>query len=154
MTADKDGYYKLLVKVLIFICILFLVFSEFCIFSFGAVKIGDEPLITEALPSTPFVWVIEILFCLNLVFSYPLVIYPANIVIESYIYSGWPKSKKRQLSKNITRSLMIIFTIAGGLLVFDSLDKFLSISGALMCTPIAFILPAMFHYKAGAETPC
>ena len=49
---------------------------------------------------------------------------------------------------------MIIFTIVAGLLVFDSLDKFLSISGALMCTPIAFILPAMFHFKAGAETPC
>ena len=43
----------------------------------------------------------------------PLVIYPANIVIESYIYAGMPKSKKRQLLKNITRSIMILFTIAG-----------------------------------------
>ena len=142
-------------KVLIFICILFLTFSEFCVFAFGEVAVSKSPLITSALPDgSPFVWVVELLFCLNLVFSYPLVIYPANIVIESYIYAGMPKSKKRQLLKNITRSIMILFTIAAGLIIYDSLDKFLSISGALMCTPIAFILPAMFHYKAGAETPC
>jgi proton-coupled amino acid transporter len=116
---------------------------------------GDDPLITSALPQdSPFVWVVEILFCLNLVFSYPLMIYPANTVLESYMYAGWPKSKKRQLSKNITRSIMIIFTIVAGLLMFDSLDKFLSISGALLCTPIAFVLPALFHLKGAAETSC
>ncbi len=38
------------------------------------------------------------------------------------------------------------------LLVYDKLDKFLSITGALTCTPIAFTLPALFHYKACAET--
>ena len=47
---------------------------------------------------------------------------------------------------------MVAFTIVLSLLVYDSLDKFLSISGALMCTPIAFILPAMFHYRGCAET--
>jgi amino acid permease len=49
---------------------------------------------------------------------------------------------------------MVLFTIVAALFVYDSLDKFLSISGALLCTPIAFILPAMFHLKAGAETKC
>ena len=38
------------------------------------------------------------------------------------------------------------------LVINDKLDRFLSITGALTCTPIAFTLPALFHYKACAET--
>ena len=36
--------------------------------------------------------------------------------------------------------------------MWNNLTKFLSITGALTCTPIAFILPALFHYKACAQT--
>ena len=38
------------------------------------------------------------------------------------------------------------------ILVWDQLDKFLSLVGSFTSTPIAFILPAAFHYKACAET--
>ena len=43
-------------------------------------------------------------------------------------------------------------SVALALILWDSLTKFLSVTGALTCTPIAFILPALFHYKACAET--
>jgi hypothetical protein len=45
-------------------------------------------------------------------------------------------------------AITILFTISLG----DKLDKFLSILGAISCTPIAFTIPAMFHLKAAAET--
>jgi proton-coupled amino acid transporter len=81
-----------------------------------------------------------------------LVIYPANIIVESYLYAGWEKTKKRQMCKNFTRGLLIAFTIVLALIVYNKLESFLSIIGSLTCTPIAFILPAMFHYKACATT--
>lgn len=153
ITEDKENYFKILTYVLLFIGTMYIAFSEFCIFAFGYDSIEASPLITSSLPQDAvFVWVVEILFALNLVFSYPLVIFPANIVIESYLFKGWAKTKKRQWCKNLWRTIMVALTIVIALSVYDSLDKFLSISGALTCSPIAFILPAMFHYKGCAET--
>ena len=45
-------------------------------------------------------------------------------------------------------AITILFTISLG----HKLDKFLSILGAISCTPIAFTIPALFHYKVAAET--
>ena len=47
---------------------------------------------------------------------------------------------------------MVAFVVVLTVLLQQKLDKFLSILGALTCTPIAFTFPAIFHYKACAET--
>mmetsp|Transcript_12174 Transcript_12174/g.16812 ORF Transcript_12174/g.16812 Transcript_12174/m.16812 type:complete len:80 (+) Transcript_12174:1198-1437(+) len=44
---------------------------------------------------------------------------------------------------------MVALTVVMGLLLWDSLDKFLSLLGGLACTPIAFILPTLFYIKGG-----
>lgn len=75
------------------------------------------------------------------------------MVVDGWLYSDWPKSKKRQMCKNLTRAILILFTIVLALVVYNKLPEFLSIVGSLTCTPIAFILPAWFHYKACANTP-
>ena len=56
------------------------------------------------------------------------------------------------MCKNMTRTIIVIASVALALILWDNLTKFLSVTGALTCTPIAFILPALFHYKACAET--
>ena len=89
--------------------------------------------------------VIKVAFSLNLVFSYPLVIFPANIIIEDNLYKGWPKSQRRKWFKNLNRALMVIFTVVVSILMADQLDKFLALLGALGCTPITFTLPTLFH---------
>ena len=55
--------------------------------------------------------------------------------------------------KNNSRTILVFFTVCLTIMLGDKLDKFLSILGALTCTPIAFTFPAMFHLKAVAETP-
>jgi len=59
----------------------------------GEEGIGD--LITDNLPRNWIGFGIIIMFSLNLYASFPLVLYPAHIVIESIIYKGWAKTKKR-----------------------------------------------------------
>ena len=54
--------------------------------------------------------------------------------------------------KNNSRTLLVVFTVCVTIMLGDKLDKFLSILGALTCTPIAFTFPALFHLKAVAET--
>ena len=86
-----------------------------------------------------------------LCFSYPLVLYPAHIIIESVLYRGWPKSKKRQWSKNLTRSLLVAITVLLTLLVYDDINGLLALNGSLFCTPVAFGFPALFHLKVCAN---
>ena len=72
-------------------------------------------------------------------------IFPANVILESYIFKNMPKSKKRQWLKNLFRSFMVLFTIVVCLLLQNRLDKFLSLIGTLASTPVSFTIPCLFH---------
>jgi len=54
--------------------------------------------------------------------------------------------------KNVSRACIILTTIIVALVIYNKLESFLSIVGSLTCTPIAFTLPAWFHYKQCAKT--
>jgi proton-coupled amino acid transporter len=146
VTKNPEQYPKILTMVLITVMALYVFFGEFCLFVYG-----DEiqtPLITDNLPrGSPVVWVIKIAFSINLIFTYPLVIYPANTIIEGYLYANMPRSKKRQWLKNLNRTIMVLFTVVFCLSLGDKLDKFISVLGSLACTPISFTLPCLFHLK-------
>ena len=88
----------------------------------------------------------------QLIISYTLVIYPANMIVEGYAFKGWPKSRKRQMWKNVSRGVIVALTIVAATVIYNKLESFLSITGSLTCTPIAFTLPAWFHYKVCAKT--
>ena len=60
-------------------------------------------------------------------------------------------SKKRTWFKNLTRSLLVGFTVILTVLIDKKIGKFVGIIGALTCTPIAFTWPSLFHYKLAAK---
>ena len=74
------------------------------------------------------------------------------MIFENYLFDGWEKTKKRMWSKNINRAFIVAICCGVTLLLGQKLDKFLSILGALCCTPIAFIFPSLFHLKLCAST--
>jgi len=135
-----------------------MIFGQVCAIAWGAGI--TTPLITDKLPGNPTTepksywlgWTIKILFSLNLIFTFPLVLYPAHRVIENYIFAGWAKSKKRQWFKNLSRTILVGIVTGFTVLMGHTIDSFIPVLGALTCTPIAFMFPAIFHYKAVAET--
>eukprot|EP00347_Sterkiella_histriomuscorum_P012049 403370085 len=145
VTEKPELYPKILFYVLLTVMVLYVSFGEFCLFVYG--NLIDKPLITSNLPKGVVVWIIKIFFSINLFFTYPLQIYPANVIIESYLFSSLPKSKKRQWLKNLSRTILILFTIVFCISMGDSIDKFISLLGSLTCTPISFTLPCIFHLK-------
>ena len=152
VTADKENYYKLLCITVSFIAGLYIIFGEFTMLAWGDTEDFDEPLITSSLPSKNVVtYIVKILFSFNLFFSYPLVIHPANLVVESWLFEGWPKSRKRQMSKNVSRTVIVALSCVVALSVWDYLDRFLSITGALTCIPVAFLIPAGLHLQVIAK---
>lgn len=132
---------------------VYLIYAEYCLFAWYGKMSPDMPLVTEYLPFNWFTDLVKFLFALQLIISYTLVIYPANMIVEGYVFKGWPKSRKRQMLKNLSRACIILSTILVALVIYNKLESFLSIVGSLTCTPIAFTLPAWFHYKQCAKTP-
>jgi hypothetical protein len=114
-----------------------------------------DPLITKYLePQGLLVYMIKIAYSINLVITFPLTVYPANIIIESYMFGHMEPSKTRTSLKNISRTLVSLIGVATCFFVGQGVDKFISLSGTFACTPISILLPAMFHLKlAGPLTP-
>ena len=109
VTEKPELYPKILFYVLLTVMVVYVCFGEFCLFVYG--DLIQKPLITSNLPSGVVVWIIKIFFSINLFFTYPLQLFPANIIIESYLFGKMDKSKKRQWLKNLTRTILILFTI-------------------------------------------
>ena len=153
VTADKDAYFKLLCITVSLIAVLYIALGEFTAIAWGNNdSFQEDPLITSSLPETSVVtYIVKILFSFNLFFSYPLVIHPANLVVESWFFSTWEKSRKRQMCKNLSRTIIVALSCIVALSVYDKLDQFLSITGALTCIPVAFLIPAALHLQVVAK---
>ena len=131
-----------------FIACLYIVFGEFTLLAWGSTEDFKEPLITASLPEESIItYLVKILFSINLLFSYPLVIHPANLVIETWFFEGWAKTRKRQMSKNLSRSIVVAVSCVVALAVYEKLDLLLSLTGAMTCIPVAFLIPAGLHLK-------
>lgn len=156
ITANPKQYPTILMAVMTTVLVVYLSFGEFCYFVYGD-DLQSNPIILNNLPidttfNKVFISILRILFSINLFFTYPLVIFPANMIIESYIFKNMVKSRKRQWLKNLYRTGMVAFTVVLALSLGNSLNEFLSLLGSLACTPIAFTLPALFHYKLCAKS--
>mmetsp|Transcript_11381 Transcript_11381/g.12868 ORF Transcript_11381/g.12868 Transcript_11381/m.12868 type:complete len:117 (-) Transcript_11381:71-421(-) len=92
-----------------------------------------------------------ILFIINLFITYPLIIYPSNMVIESYLISDMKKSFKKTWLTNLSRAFLVFITLFIGISLEDTLDRLMSVVGSLTCTPVAFIMPAVFHLQLCAH---
>lgn len=109
VTQKPEIYNKILFYVLLTVMLLYVSFGEYCLFIYG--ELLKTPLITDNLPQNAVVYVIKIFFSINLVFTYPLQLHPASIIIESYIFKGMPKSPKRMWLKNLLRTILVMFTV-------------------------------------------
>ena len=152
-TSRPDLYPFILVLMIVCLTWFYMFFGNFTYFVYGKTKLAESPLITQILPNKDIpILIVNILWIINLIFTYPLVLHPANTVIESYIYKGWPKSLRRQWMKNLTRTMLVAFTVVLSVSLMETLDKLESLNGAFAWIPLAFLLPALFHYKLAAET--
>lgn len=154
ITARPDKYRHVLAAVMTTVFFLFITLGMVCYLAYGP---NVATIIMSNLPfnnafNKTFVSLIIIFYVIALLISIPFTLYPVSSVCESYLFGKMPKSKKRMWFKNIFRTLMVIFCVVLAVIVADNLSKFLGLLGDLTCTPIAFILPALFHYKLCAKT--
>jgi solute carrier family 36 (proton-coupled amino acid transporter) len=109
---NPQDYPKILTTMMVFLIVIFIIFGLFNYFSYGAAALSTAPLITRLLPTGSLpVEIILLLFIVNLFISYPLVIHPANMILEGALYSKMPQSKIRKWLKNSNRAILTAITI-------------------------------------------
>ena len=103
----------------------------------------------EELPSdNAFVQVVKFLYCFNLMFSYPLCIYPTNMIIDASLFkSVTPNSTKRLVYENISHTIVLIIAIILALWLYEYLDKVLAIIGTVCGLSVVLVIPSICHYK-------
>ncbi|KAI9010105.1 transmembrane amino acid transporter protein-domain-containing protein [Hyaloraphidium curvatum] len=116
------------------------------------IAFGDTvaTVIFNAMPrDDPLVPIIQLLYALAIVCSFPLSIYPAVRIFESWIFGtrGGKQSVRVKWLKNLFRTAAVV--TMGAIAVFGSsnLDYFVSLVGSMFCTILMFVLPAMFDLK-------
>lgn len=155
IVEDQGKYLRLLCGVVGGICIFYVLFGDYCVAAYGNQLDSNDPMITTQLPATSIVTqIVKIGFIINLLFTFPLQIVPANNVLESYLFGGMVKGKKRMWLKNLSRTFVVAIIIFTAIVMVNNIPLVIELVGALTCAPLAFTLPALFHYKACAVTKC
>lgn len=100
-----------------------------------------------------FIKITKLLYCLNLVFSYPLSIYPTNRTFERIAF-GWLKDGTvlKYWVQNISRTFFVFLACFLSIVFSSTIDKFLGISGAVLGIPIILLVPTLCHLIIVAQT--
>ena len=82
-----------------------------------------------------------LMYLLAIAFSFPLTVVPIHIITESFTFN------KGAISQGFFRSLVVILAITIAVIFNEKADKYVSICGAIFCSPLAYILPSAINYK-------
>lgn len=85
-TKSTVNFRATLIQCITTLALLFCGFGILCYQYFGHMDESKSFVIQNLDESNLFIKITKLLFCLNLVFSYPITIYPTNKIIESFIF--------------------------------------------------------------------
>jgi len=89
----------------------------------------------------------KFIFIINLVFSYPIVIYTTNVIVEKHLFKSFKKKTKcRKWLKNLSRSAVLGSAIIVSIYFADTLDKVLALTGTIFGTGVVMTIPTLCHY--------
>ena len=169
--AERPDLYPMqTICALIVLCTTYIMFAFTCYYAWGTTL--DQSVVTEMLPAdNHFVQLMKMLFCVNLMISYPITTVPVFHALEAVIGkketskegegednegnpTGEPESESRlqYWLINAMRSGVVAFTVLIVLLVYKELDTFISVAGAVFGMANVLLLPAIAHLKLMAET--
>uniref|UniRef100_A0A1J3FZM1 Proton-coupled amino acid transporter 1 n=1 Tax=Noccaea caerulescens TaxID=107243 RepID=A0A1J3FZM1_NOCCA len=130
---DKDKFGKVLALSMLFIAVVYGAFGVL-----GYMAFGEETMdiITANLGGGVMSSLVQLGLCINLFFTFPLMMNPVFEIVERRFWSGiycvW------------LRWLLVLAVTLVALLVPNFAD-FLSLVGSSVCCALGFVLPALFH---------
>ena len=101
-------------------------------------------VITLDLPRAGWAWALQGGYCVALLCTYPLQLFPALGVIEERVGD---KLQGQVWRTRGLRTAVVLATIAVSWVGSSQLNNLVSLVGAVACAPLAFIFPALFHLR-------
>ncbi|KAJ9704651.1 hypothetical protein PVL29_002956 [Vitis rotundifolia] len=132
-TQEREKFGKVLALAMASISLMYGGFGALGYFAFGE---DTKDIITANLGTGLVSFLVQLGLCVNLFFTFPLMMNPVYEVVERRLYNGryclW------------LRWLLVLTVILVALLVPNFTD-FLSLVGSSVCCGLGFVLPALFH---------
>lgn len=124
---------------MLMITTLYIVFGVCGYMSFGP---DTNQIITINLPPGVFPMLVKLFLCFSLFFTYPVMMFPVIQILQKKCR----RAADNYVIGNILRGMMVLVT---GVVVtlIPSFSTLMLLIGACICSPLAFILPALFHLK-------
>lgn len=152
MRTSSD-FGKILRTVMFALTIMYLIFSSLSYIAFGESTIE---IIFFNLPiDSMFYLTIQVLYAFALIFTYPLAMYPALQILETYAtirkFVTGPENQPMQYRRYILRNIVNVFVF---LIAFSlpSFGLFINLIGSLVYTYISFILTTSMYNKYFEKT--
>jgi len=149
---DSRQFPKVLMLSLASILVLMLFVGTITYIAFGD-KV--ETIVFLNMPANdPLVRIVMILYATAVFLSYPLCIFPAVRIIESWIFGLKAGKHKASVkwSKNAFRSVLVLVL---GVVAYKSssrLDLFVSLLGSVLIIPMGYVYPSLFSLQLGRLT--
>lgn len=138
-TQEREKFGKVLALAMASISLMYGGFGALGYFAFGE---DTKDIITANLGTGLVSFLVQLGLCVNLFFTFPLMMNPVYEVVERRLYNGryclW------------LRWLLVLTVILVALLVPNFTD-FLSLVGSSVCCGLGFVLPALFHLMVFKE---
>ncbi|XP_009629537.1 amino acid transporter AVT3B-like [Nicotiana tabacum] len=136
---DKSKYGKILALSMFLIALMYGTFGVMGYFAFGS---STKDIVTSNMAKGILSTLVKVGLCINLFFTFPLMLNPAFEVFERRFCDGnycvW------------MRWILVLGVTLVALLVPNFAD-FMSLVGSSTCCALGFILPALFHYQVFKE---
>ena len=130
-----------------FVLVLFVTFAALGALAFGP---AAQPTIllnlSWARPESPAATVLELTYCVIVMLTFPLGLYPGVEILDRALGVTGAAAKTR------LRCATVVCLSAAAILFSSILDVYIALVGAFACIPLGFIYPAVIHYRVGAET--
>lgn len=142
-----EKFPQVLAAALFTLCSTYILFSELCYFTFG--RDLDESIVMEEMPAdNPIIKLVKVLFCINILFSYPITIFPTNQILDGFLFSRIDeKSTLRRILFCAMSTFIVIFGLINAIAFYHDLDKLLATTGVLFGTFVVLFVPSLCHYK-------
>ncbi|KAJ0468616.1 putative amino acid transporter, transmembrane domain-containing protein [Helianthus annuus] len=132
-TEDKNKFGRVLGITIGFIAVMFACFGVLGYFAFGD---ETKDIITTNLGAGWLSSVVQLGLCLNLFFTFPLMMNPVYEVFERMFCEG-------RYSLWVRWGLVLVVSLVA--LFVPNFADFLSLVGSSVCIVLGFVLPALFH---------
>lgn len=131
---DKSKFGRILALTMIFIAAMYGAFGVMGYFAFGP---DTRDIITANMGKGPLSTLVQLGLCINLFFTFPLMMNPVYEVFERRFWGG---------RYCIWLRWMLVLAVSLVALFVPNFADFLSLVGSSTCCVLGFVLPALFHY--------